>query len=220
MTERQAPPVRRRGNHLEHALLASFKRYFPKLGSLRPYVARPAKRLGQAVFGDTRKDRIRSGNWYGNDTTWRMVLDLNRALRYGNGVGVLHDQAQRKYFCVVDGIIAGEGNGPMGSDPRPEGLIIAGRDPLAVDLTCARIMGFDYRKVPMLFNALNDHPYPLNSVRYVDIECRSNVSDYDRMLLDFDGPCLSFRPHFGWLGHLAITDLARDPSRGVTSVSV
>ena len=59
------------------------------------------------MFGDTTTDRIRSGNWHGNDTTWRMVLDLNRALRYGDGVGVLHDEPQRRYFSVVDGIIAG-----------------------------------------------------------------------------------------------------------------
>jgi hypothetical protein len=133
-------------------------------------------------------------------------LDLNRALRYGDGVGILHDEPQRRYFSVVDGIIAGEGNGPMGSDPRPEGLIVAGLDPLAVDLVCARIMGFDYRRIPVLSNALNPHPHSLNSVQYSKIRCYSNVNDYDRRLSQIEGPCLGFRPHFGWIGHVAVTD--------------
>ena len=32
-------------------------------------------------FGKT-DNTIRSGNWYGNDTLWRMVLDLNKVLFY------------------------------------------------------------------------------------------------------------------------------------------
>ncbi|MGH8677250.1 MAG: DUF362 domain-containing protein, partial [Burkholderiales bacterium] len=35
-----------------------------------------AKRVGTKIFGDT-GSVVRSGNWHGNDTTWRMVLDLN-----------------------------------------------------------------------------------------------------------------------------------------------
>ena len=191
---------------LEHVLLATFKRHFPKLGPLRRHLAGPVKRIGRAVFGDTTTDRIRSGNWYGNDTTWRMVLDLNRALRFGDGEGVLHDKPQRRYFSVVDGVVAGEGNGPMGSDPRPAGLIVAGFDPLAVDLVCTRIMGFDYRLIRVLSNALNDHPYPLNVVPLAAIRCNSNAVEYHRLLSQIEGPCLAFRPHFGWIGHLAVTD--------------
>lgn len=191
---------------LERVLLSIFKRLFPRLGPLRHALAGPVKKIGRKVFGDTTTDRIRSGNWHGNDTTWRMVLDLNRALRYGDGAGVLHDEPQRRYFSVVDGIIAGEGNGPMGSDPRPEGLIVAGLDPLAVDLVCARIMGFDYRRIPVLSNALNPHPHPLNSVQYSTIRCHSNIDDYHRQLSQIEGPCLAFRPHFGWIGHVTVTD--------------
>jgi hypothetical protein len=94
----------------------------------------------------------------------------------------------------------------MGSDPRPEGLIVAGLDPLAVDLVCARIMGFDYRRIPMLSNALNDHSYPLNIVPYSRIRCNSNIDEYHRPLSQIQGPCLRFRPHFGWAGHVSVTD--------------
>jgi uncharacterized protein (DUF362 family) len=191
---------------LERVLLAMFKRYFPRLGPLRPWLGGPAKDIGRKLFGDTTTDRVRSGNWHGNDTTWRMVLDLNRALRYGDGLGVLHEEPQRRYFSIVDGVIGGEGNGPMGSDPRPEGVIVAGLAPLAVDLVCARIMGFDFRRIPMLYNALKDHTYPLNTIPYDNIRCRSNVREHDRLLNQIAGPGFAFRPHFGWVGHVAVTD--------------
>ncbi len=187
---------------IEQVLLASFKRHFPKLGPLRKYVGGAAKRLGRRTFGDTDTSRVRSGNWHGNDTTWRMVLDLNRALRYADGEGVLHPEPRRRYFSFVDGIVAGEGNGPMGSDPRPAGVVLAGSDPLAVDLVCTRLMGFDYRKVPVLREALEPHKYALNAVRYEDVRGRSNAAAYDRRLADFNGPCLAFKPHFGWVGHI------------------
>jgi hypothetical protein len=189
---------------LEQVLLAGFKKHFPKLGRLRKYIGGSAKRLGKKAFGDTDTSRIRSGNWYGNDTTWRMVLDLNRALRYGDASGVLHDTPRRRYFSFVDGIIAGEGNGPMGSDPYPAGMVMAGADPLAVDLVCARVMGFDYRKIPTLHQALCEHRYPLNAVSYEQVRCRSNESAYTGPLQDIEGTCLAFRPQFGWKGHIEI----------------
>jgi len=65
-------------HRVERATVAGFKRLFPLLGPLRAWVARPSKALGQRMFGNTATDTIRSGNWHGNDTTWRMVIDLNR----------------------------------------------------------------------------------------------------------------------------------------------
>jgi len=44
---------------------------------------------------------------------------------------------------VVDGIIAQEGLGPLLGTPVPMGLVIAGRDPVAVDTIAALIMGID-----------------------------------------------------------------------------
>jgi uncharacterized protein (DUF362 family) len=189
---------------LERVLLAGFKRVFPMLGPLRKYVGGVAKKTGRAAFGDTETSRIRSGNWYGNDTTWRMVLDLNRALRYADGEGCLHDTPRRRYFSVVDGVVAGEGNGPMGCDARNAGVVVAGIDALAVDLACARIMGFDYRKIPTLLQALAPHRYPMGTVPYGQVQCLSNEQAYNRRLAEIVGSCLAFNPHFGWVGHLEV----------------
>jgi hypothetical protein len=40
------------------------------------------------ILGETGKV-IRSGNWHGNDTIWRMILDLNKILLYGNPDGTM-----------------------------------------------------------------------------------------------------------------------------------
>jgi len=55
-------------------------------------------------------------------------------------------------FNMVDGIVALEGDGPnlpLGK-AKPLGLLIAGKDGLAVDAVCARIMGLDPREVKHL----------------------------------------------------------------------
>jgi uncharacterized protein (DUF362 family) len=98
-------------------------------------------------------DPVINGNWEGNDTTWRMVLDLNTLLRFADRQGQLHDKPQRAWLCVVDGVVAGEGQGPLGARPRPCGLILGGLDPVAVDGAAARLMGFDPARIKLIARA-------------------------------------------------------------------
>ena len=56
--------------------------------------------------------KFESGNWHGNDTIWRTIVDLNKILFFSKKDGFLSNEIQRKYFAIVDGIIGGEGNGP------------------------------------------------------------------------------------------------------------
>lgn len=51
---------------------------------------------------------------------------------------------------IVDGLIGMEGLGPTRGTPINTGLIIVGTDPYLIDLACARIAEFDYRKVTTL----------------------------------------------------------------------
>jgi len=189
----------------ERAAMTVFRHCFPLLGPLRPLVAAPLKALGRNVFGDTNTGTVRSGNWHGNDTTWRMVLDLNRLLIYADATGTLHDRPVRRFLSVVDGIVAGEGNGPLDPCPRPTGLIVSGTNPVAVDLACARLMGFDRRKIAMLTRALAPHPLPLADFGGAEVNAHSNDAAYDRPIADLQGPLLAFTPHFGWSGHVELT---------------
>jgi uncharacterized protein (DUF362 family) len=69
----------------------------------------------------------------------RAILDINAAVRPD--------------FAIVDGIIGMEGNGPIQGQAKQCGLLVAGDDPVAVDATCARIMGLLPEKIDYLARA-------------------------------------------------------------------
>jgi uncharacterized protein (DUF362 family) len=60
-------------------------------------------------------------------------------------------------FCLVDGIYAMEGNGPISGKPKPSGLLIAGNDAVATDHACARLMGLNPNNVSHLQLAIRRH---------------------------------------------------------------
>lgn len=93
--------------------------------------------------------------WYGNDTTWRMVLDLNMIAEFGRADGSLASEKQRKIFSLCDGIIAGQGDGPLQPEPLPLGIISFSNDSALNDRAMALMMGFDPKKMPLLSNS---HP--------------------------------------------------------------
>jgi hypothetical protein len=189
-------------NRIEGAMVAQFKRHFPRLGPFRSFFAQPVKTLGKRLFGNTNTGTIRSGNWYGNDTTWRMALDLNRILLYADTAGALHDRPQRRFFSVVDGIVGGEGNGPLDPRPKPAGVLLAGSNPVAVDLICAWVMGFDYRRLPLIYRAVEQHSLPIASFDLNSVFTRSNNEEYNGPPHTWRGDPLRFEPHFGWKGHI------------------
>jgi uncharacterized protein (DUF362 family) len=159
-----------------------------------------AKKAAIPVYGQT-TNTIRSGNWYGNDTCWRMVHDINRALLFD----VVDARPSKRYFALVDGIVAGEGGGPEAPDAREAGVLVAGSNPVAVDCVSATLMGFDVQKIPMLREAFADSRMPLASFTYGDIAVASNEPAWEGALARIDpGSCLDFRPHFGWEGHIEL----------------
>ena len=189
---------------IERKVVGCFKQVFPLLGPLRGAVAGTAKSLGKKLFGDTNNGTVRSGNWYGNDTTWRMVIDLNRIFLYADTEGRLHDRPVRRFFGVVDGIIAGEGNGPLDATPKSAGIVAAGTNPVAIDMACARLMGFDPQRLPVIRRAFDPHPRPLVDFDRDQITVCSNDTRFTGQLSEFRGAFLAFAPHFGWKGRVEI----------------
>jgi uncharacterized protein (DUF362 family) len=61
-----------------------------------------------------------------------------------------------RQFAIVDGIVGMEGNGPISGMPKHSGVIVAGRDPVAVDATCCRIMKIDPYQIRYL-NLASSH---------------------------------------------------------------
>ena len=96
------------------------------------------------------------GAWPGNDTIWRMVADLYQGMK----------MKERRYFTVIDGIVAGEGQGPFCPTSKNANTIIAGEDLLAADVVAARYMGFDPGSIRYLDYFLEKH---FDGVGYDDI---------------------------------------------------
>jgi uncharacterized protein (DUF362 family)/ferredoxin len=59
----------------------------------------------------------------------------------------------KPHLHIVDGIISMEGLGPTRGTPVLTGMILVGTDPYLIDLMCARVASFDYRKIRTLAEA-------------------------------------------------------------------
>lgn len=115
----------------------------------------------------------------GNDTIWRMVVDLYNAMR----------KRERKYFSVIDGIIAGEGRGPFCPHSKLANTLIAGDNLLAVDVAAARLMGFDPSKISYLRHFIDTGEINFEDIAVISKEYNTK-SFFDSVLayLDFTVP--------------------------------
>jgi uncharacterized protein (DUF362 family) len=96
--------------------------------------------------------KLKTHHWAGVTLSLKNMFGIVPGGCYGWPKNVLHwagidnsildiNAAARPDFAIVDGIIGMEGNGPIQGEPKPCGVLVLGDDPVAVDSTCARIMG-------------------------------------------------------------------------------
>lgn len=142
---------------------------------------------------------VGGGAWSGNDTLWRAIHDLNHIVMFAAREGALSETVQRRYLCVVDGIIAGEGDGPLHPMPRREGLVIVGDDALAVDLAAANYMHFDWRRIPLLADAVARAPAWTRLARLAGLDGIGFVSNRGAVPLEAKRPFLAAP---GWRAEL------------------
>lgn len=102
--------------------------------------------------------RSLGGSWPGNDTCWRMALDLARIVQYTDQHRLLQSKVQRHHIMVTDGVIAGEGDGPLSAIPVKAGYVAFADHVAAGDVINAYAMGFDPAKIPLLREALRQIP--------------------------------------------------------------
>ena len=169
-------------------------------------VFKPIKKIGRRVFGDT-TNVVRSGNWHGNDTMWRTILDLNKLLLYGGLDGKMKEDSwssTKSYIGIVDGILAGEGNGPMRPDPVELGYLIYGTNPVAIDAACAAVMGFDPLKIPPIAKSFAIGRFKICDFDFEDIVLSVRNERY--RLAEIPAELIvNFKPHFGWKGFIEKT---------------
>ena len=175
-------------------------------------VGGPLKTLGRGLvrraFGAVQtvspEQAIVEGDWYGNDTVWRMALDLNQAFLFADQEGKLQNEPQRSYLGVVDGVVAGDGEGPLFADPVECGALLAGFHPVAIDLAAAALMGFDYQKIPMLREGASRSWRLSLPAAPEEITIHSNRPEWAKLLQGEHSP-FAFRPSAGWAGHIERT---------------
>ena len=156
---------------------------------------------------------LMDGAWFGNDTLWRPILDLNRILIYADRNGVLRELPQRTYLCISDGIVAGEGDGPLNPMPKKAGVLTLSANPVIHDLCCARLMGFNWRSIPFLQNAIGRKFLVNGGLASLSIvELRNGIRNDLRGLDNL--PNLHFVSPAGWSGAMEL-----DPKRETAGVA-
>lgn len=157
-------------------------------------------RVALKISDLTGHGRELDGSWHGNDTIWRTCLDLQRILYYGCKDGTLSNSTQRTVLTITDGIIAGEGEGPLSPSPIHAGILTLGFNTAAIDHVHTCLMGFDPESIPLVREAFGNFEYPIAIFNTEDIITVLNGSKIDIIdLIKRVGK--PFIPPSGWREH-------------------
>jgi len=152
------------------------------------------------------------GSWHGNDTAWRMALDVNKCLAYGRRDGSISTARVRKICCLLDGILSGEGDGPIRVRSRRDGVLVLSPEPCFADLGAALLMGFDPGRIPLIREAFVAGNLPISSAPAAAAEFFLNGEPI--AAAEIPGKVIpKFRPPRGWIGH--VEHLATNSRRNI-----
>jgi uncharacterized protein (DUF362 family) len=156
---------------------------------------------GMAVAKLFGEDNNYDGSWHGNDTVWRMTLDIQRILHYGMTDGTLNNQVQRRVLTITDAIIAGQGEGPLSTTPVDLGIMTLGMSPPAIEWVHAILMGLNPERIPLTRESFSLHRYPLVHFRPSSIVIRVQGSSIpsDDLFMKYGK---TFQLPAGWQGHV------------------
>ncbi len=98
--------------------------------------------------------KMKTHHWTGVSLSLKNMFGIVPGIKYGWPKNILHVNGVSASiaalyasipfdFAVVDGIVGMEGDGPLFGEPVPGGVLVFGRDGVAVDATCARLMGIE-----------------------------------------------------------------------------
>jgi uncharacterized protein (DUF362 family) len=139
--------------------------------------------------------KMKTHHWVGATLSMKNFFGLIPGAVYGWPKNVLHwagihesiadiYSVVPRRFAIVDGIDGMEGNGPIQGLLKHAGVLVAGRDLIAVDATCCRVMGIDPTKILYLKLAESARQTNEASVRQVG-ETIATVQSPFALLPDF-----------------------------------
>lgn len=105
--------------------------------------------------------KLKTHHWAGMTCSMKNLFGTVPGAVYGWPKNVLHlhgiansivdlTATIRPHFVIVDAVTAMEGDGPIMGRARPLGFVAMGADPVAVDATCARVIGLDPERIEYL----------------------------------------------------------------------
>jgi uncharacterized protein (DUF362 family) len=108
--------------------------------------------------------KLKTHHWVGVTLSLKNMFGIVPGCCYGWPKNILHwagiagsildiNSTVRPDFAIVDGIVGMEGNGPIQGTPKSSQVLVLGDDPVAVDATCARVMGLDPQRIDYLAKA-------------------------------------------------------------------
>ncbi len=106
--------------------------------------------------------KLKTHHWTQISASIKNLFGIVPGIKYGWPKNILHiqgisgflvelaDSLPTRACAVVDGIVGMEGDGPLYGTPVSSGAVVVGSDLVAVDATCARLMGFDPAQIDYL----------------------------------------------------------------------
>lgn len=105
--------------------------------------------------------KMKTHHWAGVTLSMKNLFGTLPGIYYGWPKNLLHKvgiaqsilditATVRPQLAIVDGIVGMEGDGPIMGTPKPAGVLVMGRNPVAVDATAARLMQIDPWRVSYL----------------------------------------------------------------------
>lgn len=144
-------------NYMKKSTLRTMANKFTDASNRRrgTHLGRIYSMLGSKLWSLSKPDVATMANagWYGNDTIWRTVMDINTIALFGDGEGHIHKQQQRQLFTIMDGVIGGQGDGPLHPIPSPLGVIAMANNPYLLDVVAGELYHLNYQRIPLLNEA-------------------------------------------------------------------
>lgn len=122
--------------------------------------------------------------WYGNDTVWRMVMDINHIVRYGKKDGTISPDIQRPVYSLCDGIIAGQGNGPLSPRPLPLGILAFSNNSYWMDIVMGHLYSLEIDKIPSLRAAMG--MIDLKKCELIINQKKSSIKDLEEYAVEVE----------------------------------
>ena len=153
----------------------------------------------------TSRDTFRIGSWYGNDTIWRTIIDLNKILLFADRYGEIKNTQQRLIIHFGDMIIGGQKSGPVKPSPKYLGIVLFADNALLFDRVVCEIMGFRADRFPIFYNSNSLKVFGFDTSKSLESQkITSNIQSLCNTPISHF-PCIKewyFEPHPCWKGYI------------------